>query len=103
MPRDFYWNIKVRCDIYNHSLVEDFYGHDILSRLKPNERQFVNDMTMYNKAPRYIMGSLKDENIMNLASVRQVYKARDTYHSTIRAPFTKIEHLLGLINPEKYM
>lgn len=42
------WNIKFKSDIHNHDIAKDFEGHDILSRIKLDERLFVNDMKKYH-------------------------------------------------------
>lgn len=67
------WKVTVRCGFHNHMLAKDLNGNAILDHLKDHERKFVNDMTKYNMAPRYIVVDLKDRDIKNLTSVTQVY------------------------------
>lgn len=62
--------------------------HDILGRIKPDERLFVNEMIKYHMELRYIKASLKDRDPNNMTSTLQVYKERSTYWSTIRGSFT---------------
>lgn len=57
------------CDIQNYDLVEGLDGHDVLGRLKPKEREFVNDMTKSNKVLRFIVVALKDMNVGNMTIV----------------------------------
>ena len=47
--------------MHNHKLDKELVGHANLGRLKEEEIKFVNDMTKYNMAPRYIMSALKDK------------------------------------------
>lgn len=68
VPKKYGWNITVRCCIHNHDLVEDLDIHDILGCLKPKERYFVNDMTNYHKAPRFMVVALKYIDIDNMTS-----------------------------------
>lgn len=70
------WNVTVKCRFNNHIIAKDLDGHDVLRHLKDHERNFVNDMTKYNMAPRYIVAALKYRDPENLTSVIQVYKAR---------------------------
>lgn len=93
----------VRCGLHNHKISEDLDGHNILSRLKVNERHFMNDMTKYNMAPRYIVSALKDKDPENLTSFTQVYKARATYNASKRGSSTEMQMLSTLIHIEKYM
>lgn len=69
MSRHFGWNIMVICDIQNYDLVEGLDGHDVLGRLKPEEREFVKDMTKSNKVLRFIVVALKDMNVDNMTTV----------------------------------
>lgn len=54
------WNIIVRCGIHNHDLAKSLDDHDILGRLKFDERHFVNDMTRYHMTSRFIVIAFKD-------------------------------------------
>lgn len=71
-------NVIVRYGLHNHQLSKNLNVNDILNRLKDHERQFVNDMTKYNMAQRYIVVALKDKDLENLTNVTRVYKARVT-------------------------
>ncbi|XP_050914752.1 uncharacterized protein LOC127129644 [Lathyrus oleraceus] len=97
------WKVIVRCEFHNHKLSRDLEGHVILGCLKVHERQFVNNMMKYNMTPRYIVSTLKDKDVENLASVIQMYKARDTYNASKKGLLTKMQMLLSLIHKEKYM
>ncbi|XP_050888704.1 uncharacterized protein LOC127093845 [Lathyrus oleraceus] len=84
----------VGCGFHNHELFEDLDSHDILHRLKVHERQFVNDMTKYNMAPRYIVYALKDKDPENFTRITQVYKARDIYNVSKRVKLLNMFHLV---------
>lgn len=76
------WNVMVSCGFPNHKLAKDLDDHDILGRFKDNERQFVNDMTKYYMALKYIIAVLKYRYPEDLTSVTQVYKEIYTYKTT---------------------
>ena len=88
----------VRCGMHNHKLDKELVGHKILGRLKEEERKFVNDMTKYNMAPRYIIYALKDKDPDNLTSITQIYKVRATYKMNKRGAITEMQMLLGLVH-----
>lgn len=79
MPNYCGRNIIVKYGIHNHDLAEDLDDCDILGRLKPNERLFLNDMTKYHMALRFIVVALKDMGVNDLTTMQLVYKARLTY------------------------
>ncbi|XP_058760449.1 uncharacterized protein LOC131633780 [Vicia villosa] len=85
------WKVVVKCGMHNHRLDKDLVGHDILGRLKYDERKFVNDMTKYNMAPRYIVSVLKDKYPENLTSITQIYRARVTYRLGKRGALTEMQ------------
>lgn len=45
MPNNNNLNVTVRCNIHNYELAKNLVGHNILSHVKPRERQFVNGIT----------------------------------------------------------
>lgn len=47
VPSGSGWNIMTICGIHNHDQSKDLGGHNILGHVKLDERQFVNDMTIY--------------------------------------------------------
>ena len=97
------WKVMVRCGMHNHKLDKELVGHDILGRLKEEERKFVNDMTKYNMALWYIIYALKDKHPENFTSITQIYKARATYKMNKRGAMTEMKMLLGLVHQEKYL
>ncbi|XP_058741131.1 protein FAR1-RELATED SEQUENCE 5-like [Vicia villosa] len=103
VPSGIGWKVVVKCGMHNHRLDKDLVGHDILGRLKDDERKFVNDMTKYNMAPRYIVSALKDKDPRNITSTTQIYRVRATYRLGKRGALTKMQMLLSLIHQEKYM
>ncbi|XP_058784314.1 uncharacterized protein LOC131659092 [Vicia villosa] len=103
IPSGSGWKVMVRCEMHNHRVENDLEGHNILGRLKDHERKFVNDTMKYNRAPRYIIYSLKDKDPENLTSITQVYKARSTYKVGKRGILEEMQMLLSLIHKDKYM
>ncbi|XP_058775604.1 uncharacterized protein LOC131649878 [Vicia villosa] len=103
MPSGSGWKVMVKCGFHSHILANDLNGNDILVRLKDHERNFINDMTKYNMAHKYIVDALKDTDPKNLTSITQVYKAGSAYNESKRGSLTKIQHLQSLIHEDKYM
>ncbi|XP_058774347.1 uncharacterized protein LOC131648622 [Vicia villosa] len=107
---DGIYSMKVKCQFRlryipsgpSWKVDNDLEGHNILGRLKDHERKFVNDMTKYNMAPRYIIVALKDKDPENLMSISQVYKSRSTYKIGKRGTLIEMQMLLSLIHKEKY-
>lgn len=62
VPSGSGWKVTVRCGFHNQTLSKDLDGKDVLGHLKDHEIKFVNDMTKYNMAPRYIVTALKDRD-----------------------------------------
>ncbi|XP_058758563.1 uncharacterized protein LOC131631810 [Vicia villosa] len=100
MPSESRWKIIVRCEFHNHMLAKDLNGNAVLGPLKDYKIKFVNDMTKYNLAPKYIVAALKDKDPENLMSINEVYKA---YNASKRCPLTEMKHLMNLIHEDKYM
>lgn len=44
MPSGIGCKVSLRCGVQNNELAKNLVAHDILDRLKPHERQFVNEM-----------------------------------------------------------
>ncbi|XP_058783597.1 uncharacterized protein LOC131658306 [Vicia villosa] len=103
VPSGSGWKVTVKCEFHNHVLASDLDGHDILVRLKDNERKFVIEMTKYNMAPRYIIVALKDIDLENMKSVTQVDKSRYTYKMSKRGLLTEMQHHPSFIHEEKYI
>ncbi|XP_050875265.1 uncharacterized protein LOC127078894 [Lathyrus oleraceus] len=103
VANDSGWKVMIRCGLHNHKLSKNLDDHDILGLLKDHERQFVNDMTKYNMAQKYIVTALKDKDPDNFTSVIQVYKATSTYNMRNRGSLTELQMLLSLIHREKYI
>ncbi|XP_058726382.1 protein FAR1-RELATED SEQUENCE 5-like [Vicia villosa] len=103
IPSGSDWKVVVRCGMHNHRVENDLEGHNILGRLKGHEREFVNDVTKYHMAPRYIIAALKDKDLENLTTIIQVYKARSTYRVGKRGTLTELQILLSLLHKYKYM
>ncbi|XP_058746934.1 uncharacterized protein LOC131619913 [Vicia villosa] len=70
------WKVVVKCRMHNHRLDKDLLGHDILDRLKGDERKFVNDMTKYNMAPRYRLPLLE---IFGVTSTKLTFSVAFAY------------------------
>ncbi|XP_073225719.1 protein FAR-RED ELONGATED HYPOCOTYL 3-like [Cicer arietinum] len=60
-------------------------------------------MIKYKLAPIFILNVLKVRNETNVTIPNQIYKARSTYRSSLRGPYTEMQHLLKLIQQENYV
>lgn len=69
VPSGSSWKVIVRCEFYSHILPKTLDGYDILGRSKNNERMFLNDMTIYNMIPKYILVAFKDRDRENLRAL----------------------------------
>ncbi|KAI5445319.1 hypothetical protein KIW84_013522 [Lathyrus oleraceus] len=99
VPSENGWKVMVGCEFHNHMLGNDLNGNGVLGRLKDHERKFVNDMTKYNMAPRYIVVALKDRDPENLRSVTHVYKARSIYNVSKRGHMVMKKKVRELTHP----
>ncbi|XP_058784801.1 uncharacterized protein LOC131659661 [Vicia villosa] len=96
------WKVVVKCEMHNHILDKDMLGHDILGRLKYDERKFVNDMTKYNMAPRYRLPLLE---IVGVTSTKLTFLVAFAYLEQEREENLTwaLERLKELFYSEKFL
>lgn len=73
-----------------------------MGRLTEEDKKHVDELTKYHVAPRHILSSLRDRDTENVTSIYQIYKRRSTYRKNLMGPRTDMQHLLKLLEAEKY-
>jgi len=89
--------MKLICGSHNHELVKSLVGHPYVGRLTKDEKIIITDMTKSMVKPRNILLTLKEHNVNNYTTIKQVYNARNAYHSSIRDNNTKRQQLMKLL------
>ncbi|XP_004506265.1 uncharacterized protein [Cicer arietinum] len=97
------WYLHVICGVHNHELAKKLTGHAFLGRLSQEEKIVLVDMTKNMIKPRNILMTINDHNVTSLTTIKQVYNARQAYHSSLRGNRTEMQHLLILMERDKYV
>ncbi|XP_073222568.1 protein FAR-RED IMPAIRED RESPONSE 1-like [Cicer arietinum] len=97
------WYLHVICGLHNHELAKKLTGHSFLGRLSQDEKNVLGDMTKNFEKPKNILMTLRDHNVESLTTIKQVYNARQAYRSSLRGSRTKMQHLLTLMERDKYV
>ncbi|XP_045810896.1 uncharacterized protein LOC123905333 [Trifolium pratense] len=87
------WRLTVVNGMHNHELDKGLEGHLVAGRLKPQEKDFMDEMTRNAVAPKNILSTLKERDPENKTSAKQVYNARHRYKVKMRASMTEMQHL----------
>ncbi|XP_020216699.1 PKS-NRPS hybrid synthetase CHGG_01239 [Cajanus cajan] len=91
------------CGYHNHDLAETLVGHSYAGRLSAEEKSLVGEMTKNMVKPRNILLTLKDRNVHNLSTIRHIYNYRQAYRSSMKGSRTEMQHLLKLLERDKYV
>ncbi|XP_024632656.2 uncharacterized protein [Medicago truncatula] len=67
------------------------------------EKNLLGDMTKNMVKPRNILMTLRDHNAESLTTIKQVYNARQSFRSSIRGNRTEMQHLMWLMERDKYV
>nr|XP_004492367.1 uncharacterized protein LOC101512605 [Cicer arietinum] len=97
------WYFHVICGLHNHELAKKLTGRSFLGRLSQDEKNVLGDMTKNFEKPKNILMTLRDHNFESLTTIKQVYNARQAYRSSLRGSRTKMQHLLTLMERDKYV
>ncbi|XP_004506467.1 PKS-NRPS hybrid synthetase cheA-like [Cicer arietinum] len=97
------WYLHVICGVHNHELAKKLTGHAFLGRLSQEEKVVLGDMTKNMIKPRNILMTIKDHNVTSLTTIKQVYNVRQAYRSSLRGNRTEMQHLLTLMERDKYV
>ncbi|PNX81970.1 hypothetical protein L195_g037995 [Trifolium pratense] len=88
--------------MHNHELDKGLEGHLVAGRLKPHEKEFLDEMTRNAVAPKNILSTLKERDPNNKTSAKQVYNARHRYKAKLRASMTEMQHLCKKLDENNY-
>ncbi|XP_004516717.1 uncharacterized protein [Cicer arietinum] len=97
------WYLHVICGLHNHKLAKKLTGHSFLGRLSQDEKNVLGDMTKNFVKPKNILMTLRDHNVESLTTIKQVYNARQAYRSSLIGNRTEMQHLLILMERDKYV
>ncbi|KEH36851.1 otubain, putative [Medicago truncatula] len=97
------WTLHVEYGMHNHNLSSILTGHSFLGRLSHEEKNLLGDMTKNMVKPRNILMTLRDHNAESLTTIKQVYNARQSFRSSIRGNRTEMQHLMWLMERDKYV
>ena len=61
------------------------------------EKTIITYMTKSMVKPRNILLTLKEHNVNNYTTIKQVYNARNAYHSSIRDNDIEMQQLMKLL------
>ena len=78
------WMVKLICGIHNHEWAKSLVGHPYVRRLTKDENNIIADMTKSMVKPKNILLMLKEHKVNNCLTIKQIYNARNAYHSSIR-------------------
>ncbi|KAL5122085.1 PKS-NRPS hybrid synthetase [Glycine soja] len=95
------WIVKVMCGCHNHDLEETLVGHPYAGRLSAEEKSLVDALTKSMMKPKDILLTLKDHNMGNVTTIKQIYNARQAYRSSKKG--SEMQHLLKLLEHDRYV
>ncbi|XP_004517110.1 uncharacterized protein [Cicer arietinum] len=90
------------CGLHNHELVNTFENNSFVGRIKEEDKKHVDELTKYHVAPSHILSSFRDRDKENMTNISQIYKQQSTYINNLKGPKTDMQHLLKLLEDEKY-
>ncbi|KAL5175221.1 hypothetical protein HKD37_08G021478 [Glycine soja] len=102
----FYWVYSVVYDIgfvamimrsLNHALAKLFVGHPYVGRLSEVEKIIIGDMTKLMVKTKNILLTLKEHDVNNCTTMKQVHNVRYAYGSSIRGSNSEIQQLMKLL------
>ncbi|XP_058747029.1 uncharacterized protein LOC131620019 [Vicia villosa] len=97
------WKFNVICGLHNYDLCQKLAGHPIASRLLPDEKTCVSDMTLSLVPPKNILATLKRKRPGNTSNIKQVYNRRYQSKLALRGDRTEMQHLMELLDENNYV
>ncbi|KAJ1393007.1 MULE transposase domain [Sesbania bispinosa] len=85
------WKLNLVCGVHNHEVAESLEGHPYAGRLTVEEKSLLEDMTKNMVKPRSILLTLKDHNVHNVTTIKQIYNARTAFQLTFSVAFAYLE------------
>jgi hypothetical protein len=96
------WNVSVTNGTHNHELDSALQGHLIVGRLKPDEKELLEELTRNLVAPKNIMSAMKERDPDNVTDAKQIYKARWRLKQRSRATMNEMQHLMKCLDDNNY-
>jgi hypothetical protein len=96
------WNVSVTNGTHNHELDSALQGHLIAGRLKPDEKELLEELTRNFVAPKNIMSAMKERDPNNVTDARQIYNARWRLKQRSRSTMNEMQHLMKLLDDNNY-
>jgi hypothetical protein len=66
------WKLSVVCGEHNHEMAKTLEGHTLAGRLKPEEKECVQELTRNLVPPKNILTTLKGRNPESKTNMKQV-------------------------------
>ncbi|KAH1197775.1 Protein FAR1-RELATED SEQUENCE 5 [Glycine max] len=97
------WMVKLICGVHNHELAKSLVGHPYAGQLTKAEKTLIAYMTKSMVKPRNILLTLKEHNANSCTTIKQIYNARNAFHSSIRGSDLEMQHLMKLLERDQYI
>lgn len=97
------WKLKITCGLHNHELPKSLVGNSYVSRLTPDEKRILVDMTVSGVKPRDVLTTIKRHNDTNLSTMRTIYNAKAKMRLGDVEGRTAMHHLTKLITEKQYV
>ncbi|GAU51038.1 hypothetical protein TSUD_411730 [Trifolium subterraneum] len=72
------WKLSVVCGEHNHEMAKTLEGHTLAGRLKPEEKECVQELTRNLVPPKNILTTLRGRNPDSKTNMKQVYNTRES-------------------------
>ena len=89
--------VKLMCESHNHESVKSLVGHPYVDRLTKDDKIIIVDMTKSMVKLRNILLTRKEHNVNSYTTIKQIYNARNAYHSSIRDNDIEMQQLMKLL------
>jgi hypothetical protein len=96
------WKLSVVCGEHNHEMTKTLEGHTLAGRLKPEEKECVQELTRNLVPPKNILTTLKGRNPESKTNMKQVYNARERFKKSLRGEMSEMQQLLKCCETHKY-
>ncbi|XP_045794240.1 protein FAR1-RELATED SEQUENCE 5-like [Trifolium pratense] len=96
------WRLSVVCGEHNHKLAKNLEGHTLAGRLKPEEKECVQELSKNLVAPKNILSTLRGRNPDIKTSMKQIYNVRQRLKKDARGEMSELQQLMKLCENNKY-
>jgi hypothetical protein len=96
------WRLSVVCGEHNHEMAKNLEGHILAGRLKPEEKEHVQELTRNLVQPKNILHNLKERNKESKTNMKQIYNIRQKYKNDLRGEYFELQQLLKCLEEHRY-